>query len=66
MQEAIPGKWEQLQNSFSEPQYSSSLGLSVYLAIGGVLAMYLRFLYRRTGRPTSTVTRDSFAFSSTV
>ena len=58
MQETIPGKWEQLQSSFLEPQYTVILGLSVHLAIGAVLAMYLRFLYRRTGRPTSA---DSIA-----
>ena len=58
MQETIPSRWEELQSSFSQPQYASILGLAVYLAIGGVLAIYLRFLYRRTGRPTSA---DSIA-----
>ena len=50
---AIPGKWEQLQIAFAPPDATSILTLGAHLATGGLLAIYLRFLYRRSGRPTS-------------
>jgi hypothetical protein len=53
MPELVPGKWEELQNAISLSGYSSALKLAVYLAIGGALAMYIRFLYRRTSAQVS-------------
>ncbi|MHC4991097.1 MAG: DUF4956 domain-containing protein [Planctomycetota bacterium] len=58
MPEPLPDKWEQVQNALAQPQYESVLGLVIYLAIGGVLAMYIRFLYRWTTPQTSA---DSIA-----
>jgi len=58
IEESIPGGWDALRDSFIAPDAGSVISLTVFLAVGGVLGMYLRFLYRRTGRPTST---DSIA-----
>lgn len=58
MSEPVPGKWEELQSAFTMPEYSSAIGLAAYLAIGGVLAMYIRFLYTRT---SPQVSADSIA-----
>ena len=50
--------WGQLQDAFSQPQFSSILGLVAYLAIGAALAMYIRFLYRWSSASSSA---DSIA-----
>jgi len=50
--------WGQLQDTFTQPQFGSILGLAMHLAIGGVVAIYLRFLYRWTNPGASA---DSIA-----
>ena len=50
--------WQKFQDAFGQPEVSSILGLAAYLAIGAVLAMYIRFLYRWTSASTSA---DSIA-----
>ena len=39
--------WNQLQRSFSPGNELSAITLTVYLLLGGILALYVRFLYRR-------------------
>ncbi|MGE3164389.1 MAG: DUF4956 domain-containing protein [Planctomycetota bacterium] len=46
--EQIPGRWTQLQDAFTLPGESSFFALLAMLFLGGVLAIYLRFLYRWT------------------
>lgn len=54
--------WDQLQgeltNSFTTPDASAMFSLFVSLVVGGLLAMYLRFLYRRT---SAQIGADSIA-----
>ena len=39
--------WKELQSSISIAENTSVLTIAVYLLIGGLLALYIRFLYRR-------------------
>lgn len=39
--------WQQLETSVSGEQNATALGLSVYLALAAVLALYIRFLFRK-------------------
>lgn len=39
--------WSQLQQTFSAGHEMSTVKLGVYLLMGGLLALYIRFLYRR-------------------
>ena len=39
--------WKELQSSISIAENTSVLSITVYLLIGGLLALYIRFLYRR-------------------
>lgn len=55
----IQQTWQQLQEQMSIDQFSISLPLGLYLAIGGVLALYLRFLYNRYSASVSGP--DSFS-----
>ncbi|MHB8969403.1 MAG: DUF4956 domain-containing protein [Pirellulaceae bacterium] len=45
--------WKQLEGSVSNGQNVSALTLCAYLLLGGVLALYCRFLYRRCGASPS-------------
>lgn len=49
-QDPAPDLWQQATRALVAPSVDAVLLLAVYLAIGGVLALYLRFLYRRTSR----------------
>ena len=53
MNEEFQKTWQQLQDSLSLSQSASVLQTSLYLVLGGVLALYLRFLYRRCGASAS-------------
>lgn len=55
--DGVPGKWEELQSVFTLPD-TSIYTLGAHLIVGGVLAMYLRFLYRWASPHTSA---DSIA-----
>ncbi len=46
MQTQLQEAWNQLQNSVSTTQSNSALSLAVYLLLGGLLALYIRVLYR--------------------
>jgi hypothetical protein len=45
--------WSQLESSVTNGQNVSALTLGVYLLLGGILALYCRFLYRRCGASPS-------------
>ena len=45
MGDQIQQSWKQLQEAVSTTQNVSALTMSVYLVIGGLLALYLRFIY---------------------
>lgn len=45
--------WKQLQEQISASQFESSLPIAFYLALGGGLSLYLRFLYNRFSRTPS-------------
>jgi hypothetical protein len=45
--------WSQLESSVTNGQNVSALTLGVYLLLGGVLALYCRFLYRHCGASPS-------------
>lgn len=50
LQDPPPDTWQQLTRALVAPSVDTVLLFAVYLAIGGALALYLRFLYRRTSR----------------
>ena len=45
--------WKQLEGTVSNGQHVSALTLCAYLVLGGILALYCRFLYRRFGASPS-------------
>ncbi len=47
MHDQIRQSWNQLQTSVSAAQNVSAINLAVYLLLGGLLAVYIRLLYRR-------------------
>lgn len=47
MGDQIQQSWKQLQDAVSTTQNVSALTMSVYLILGGLLALYLRVLYTR-------------------
>ena len=49
----LENAWKQLEGSVSNGQNVSALTLCAYLVLGGVLALYCRFLYRRCGASPS-------------
>ena len=52
--------WKQLEGSLSAGQNVSALSLSVYLVLGGLMSLYIRFLYRRCSvspSDTDSITR---------
>ncbi|MHB9066477.1 MAG: DUF4956 domain-containing protein [Pirellulaceae bacterium] len=51
--EQLQSAWRQLEGSVSNGQPVSALTLGAYLMLGGVLALYCRFLYRRCGASAS-------------
>ena len=53
MDQEIQKAWQQLQEQISASQFQVTLPIGLYLAIGGILAMYLRFLYNRFSRSAS-------------
>ena len=60
MPDSTPDVWEQLKgslgdlkDSFTFSQDSSVLAMVVYLLMGGLLALYIRFLYRRCNASVS-------------
>ncbi len=53
MNEELQKTWQQMQETVSLPQSISVLQIGVYLMMGGVLAVYLRLLYRRCGASAS-------------
>jgi len=60
MQEQISQTWQELQESVSGAQSVAAWStLAVYLLIGGVLGLYVRFLYRASSASLSN--RDSIA-----
>lgn len=56
--DSIPSTWEQLESTFTQTEYMPALTLAVYLVIGAVIAMYLRFLYKLSSPAASA---DSIA-----
>ncbi len=58
MSQPVQETWEQLQTAISQTPHATVPSLFVYLALGGLLAMYIRFLYSRTSAATSA---DSIA-----
>jgi len=58
MTNAVPAKWVDLQSSLGAPEFTSVVGLGISLVVGGGLAVYIRFLYRRSSPHTSA---DSIA-----
>ncbi|MEZ5963831.1 MAG: DUF4956 domain-containing protein [Planctomycetota bacterium] len=57
-QQPTPAPWHPLAEAFAAPNLATILTLAVYLVIGGLLALYVRFLYRLTSR---NPTGDSIA-----
>jgi len=53
MNEEFQKAWQQLQDSLSLSQSVSVVQTGLYLVVGGVLALYLRFLYRHFGSSAS-------------
>lgn len=53
MQDQIQESWKQLQDSVSVAQNTSAITLAVYLLVGGLLALYVRHLYRYCGASAS-------------
>lgn len=49
-QDPVAPKWLELESAFRGPGYQAAISLAVYLLVGGLLACYVRFLYRRTSR----------------
>lgn len=52
-QDPSSGLVQQLREAFDSAGYQSALTLTVYLAAGGLLALYVRLLYRKTSRNPS-------------
>lgn len=52
-QDPTGGAWQQLRDAFDRTGYDSALTLTAYLLVGGLLAFYVRVLYRRTSRNPS-------------
>ncbi|MFT7618435.1 MAG: hypothetical protein ACI97A_002078 [Planctomycetota bacterium] len=44
----VPNRWAELENAFALPDEGSIWVFSASLALGGLLALYLRFLYSRS------------------
>ena len=65
MQSQIQQTWQQLQNQLSDAQFTPSLPLVLYLAMGGIFGVYIRFLYNRCrGRfPEVAVRRDTWRYT---
>ncbi|MCB9876419.1 MAG: DUF4956 domain-containing protein [Planctomycetes bacterium] len=57
-QDPSPAPWHPLADAFAAPNLATILTLAVYLVLGGLLALYVRFLYRLTSR---NPTGDSIA-----
>ena len=53
MLEQLKGSMRELKDSFAVPEDGSLLAMSVYLVMGGLLALYVRFLYRRCNASVS-------------
>jgi len=53
MLEQLKGSMGELKDSFAVPEDGSLLAMSVYLVMGGLLALYVRFLYRRCNASVS-------------
>lgn len=54
MPDQVPGRWTELQAAFELPAASSLLVIGAMLLLGGILAIYLRFLYRWTAPQSSS------------
>ncbi len=54
--------WNQLQQSVSGEQNATALGLCIYLALAALLALYVRFLYRKCSSSPSDSDSISRAF----
>lgn len=46
MEESLQEAWRQLSESFSLPQAVSAVTIAIYMMMGGVLAIYVRWLFR--------------------
>jgi hypothetical protein len=53
MWEQLKGSMGELKDSFAVSEDGSLLAMSVYLVMGGLLALYVRFLYRRCNASVS-------------
>ena len=53
MSQPVQETWQQLQTAISQTQHATVPKLFIYLTLGGLLAMYIRFLYSRTSASTS-------------
>jgi len=53
MWEQLKGSLGELKESFAVSENGSLLAMSVYLVMGGLLALYVRFLYRRCNASVS-------------
>lgn len=49
MDQHVKEAWDQLRQAVSVEQNVSALALSVYLVMGGLMALYLRLVYRKCG-----------------
>ncbi len=59
METEVQLTWQQMQEQLSMAQITTSLSLVVYLALGGILGVYIRFLYSRCSGSQSD--GDSFS-----
>jgi hypothetical protein len=53
MEDPIQGTWNQLRDSVSTGPTTSVGSLAISLIVGGLLSLYIRFLYRRYGTSAS-------------
>ena len=66
MGDQIQQSWKQLQEAVSTTQNVSALTMSVYLVLGGLLALYLRVLYTRCSTTISDSDSVTRVFPSEV
>ncbi len=49
MDSQLQESWEQLRQAVSVEQNVSAMTMAIYLLLGAVMSLYIRFLYRQCG-----------------
>src|SRR5688572_7884505 len=62
MDESLQTTLDELLNSVGSPQRYGAMTMAIYLVLGGGLAFYIRFIYRRFGGAVSNADSTSRIF----